>query len=93
MLTRTLANRRTALLAGLFAGLTGQAASATDVVIAYGDHAVQQAREMDAEFRARLNQGARNVDLAIRQNVEREVTRIKAPATVQLALADSVKRG
>ncbi len=93
MMTRKLANSRTALVAGLIAGLAGQTALATDVVTAYGDDAVRQAREMDDAFQARLNQNAMDIEQAVRANVEREITRIKAPAVVRLALSETATRG
>lgn len=88
MLTRKLANTRTALLAGVVVGLIGQAAAATDTVVAYGDDAARQARAIEAEFRAQMSENARTINRAIKANVEREIMRIRAPQ-IRLALNDT----
>jgi hypothetical protein len=92
MLTRKLANPKTALLAGLLLGLTGQVATAAEVVVVYGDDAVHDARLVEASFQARMSENVGIVDAAVKANVKREISRIKAP-TVLLALSEVPKRG
>ena len=91
-MTRKVATVRTALLGGVVAALIGQAAMATDTVVAYGDDAVRQARAREAEFQAQMSENARTVSRAIRANLEREVMRIRPPR-VRLALSDAATRG
>lgn len=91
MLTRKLANTSTALLTGIALNLISQVAAATDTVVAYGDDAVRQARAVEAEFQARMDENARIIDRAIKANVEREVARIRPPK-VRLALNDTESR-
>jgi len=92
MLTRKLANTKTSLLAGIVAGLIGQGAAATETVVAHGDEAALQARTLDAEFQAQMSKNARTINRAIKANVEREMTRIRAPK-IRLALIDVPTRG
>ena len=93
MLTRKLAGRGTALVAGLIAGLLSQAASATEEVVVYGDTVLEQIRAFDNEFQTRMDRNARDLDGLIRANVHREITRIKAPALRVVALSEAAKRG
>jgi len=92
MLTRKLANTKTALLAGLLGSFISQVAAATDTVVAYGDDAARQALTLDAELQAQRSENARTIDRAIKANVEREITRIKAP-DIRLALSEAATRG
>jgi len=92
-MTRKLA-KLGATLVSLVAVVASQATTAApaDVVTANGTEAVTQARALEAEFARRHEQSAKRVDAAVRANVEREITRIKAPA-ITLALSEPVKRG
>jgi hypothetical protein len=93
MLTRKLSDTKTGLVAGLILGLTGPAANATDVVVAYGSDTARQAREAEAEFQTRMGEFVRSVDAGIKANVEKEVAKIKLPE-IRLALGnDDLKRG
>ena len=92
MLNRNRVGLGAAALAGLMAAMATQAAGAADVVTAYGDEVARIARESDAQFRARMDENARQVDLAIRANIEREITRIQAP-TLRVALSEVTTRG
>lgn len=79
-------------IAGLMAGAAAQSAGATDVVTVYGNEVAQLARQVEAEFRARMDENARQIDLAIRANIEKEITRIQAP-TLLVALSEVSTRG
>jgi hypothetical protein len=87
MLTGKLTHAKAGWGLSLLLGLFSQAATATDVVVAYGDEAARQARAVQAAYEADRLEFIKAVDRDIKLNFDRELDRLRSPVTQLAALA------
>jgi NOTCH protein len=90
-MSRVTRNRLAPLVAGLFVGLLGQQASATEEIVVYGSAA--SAVKIDpAVFRAEIDNYLRTLSSELRTTLDRDLKSMPAPK-IELASNTSPARG